>query len=183
RLNPKHEPATDLGHGPLPGKVVNFVFFLEPTNNTERAFGGLTWEPNPGRDFNHTLHGPIANRPIAISLETKREGEGQIMGRAQLENLVAAHFNRLQEMADCEADGLPSLPLLLTQEPKWSFFLARRERAGETWATTIYEKIMLGDVTKPSGLRQVILSLLLLMHWAQTESRPWLEGMLAASGD
>jgi len=84
RLNPKYKPATDLSHGPLPGKVIDFVFFLKPTNNTERAFGGLTWEPNHGRDSNHTLHGRIANRPIAISMETKREGEGQIMGWAQL---------------------------------------------------------------------------------------------------
>ncbi|KAK1050988.1 hypothetical protein LTR74_016912 [Friedmanniomyces endolithicus] len=151
RLNPKHKPATDLGHGPLPGKVVDFVFFLEPTNNTERAFGGLTWEPNHGRGFNHTLHGPIANRPNAISMETEGEGEGQIMGRAQLENWVAAHSNRLQEMAGCEADGLPSLPLLLTQEPIWSLLLACRERAGETWATNYLREDHARAIGPPSS--------------------------------
>ncbi|KAK3613281.1 hypothetical protein LTR56_027978, partial [Elasticomyces elasticus] len=103
RLNPKYKPATDPSRGPLLGNVIDFVFFLEPTSNRERAFGDLPWEPSHGRDFNHTLHRHIANRPIMISMETKREGEGQIIGRAQLEIWVTAQFNRLQEMASYEA--------------------------------------------------------------------------------
>ncbi|KAK3613838.1 hypothetical protein LTR22_027992, partial [Elasticomyces elasticus] len=60
---------------------------------------------------------PSQTAPTAISMETKREGEGQATGRAQLEIWVAAHFNRLQEI-DCHgAAELPFLPLLLTQGP------------------------------------------------------------------
>ncbi|KAK5732275.1 hypothetical protein LTS12_027154, partial [Elasticomyces elasticus] len=117
RLNPRFKPAVELTQPPLPGKVTDFVFFLEPSDVIERAFGDLPWETNHGHDFNHTLYGPIANRPIAISMETKREGEGQTTGRAQLEIWVAAHFNRLQEIACDGAEELPFLPLLLTQGP------------------------------------------------------------------
>ncbi|KAK4906634.1 hypothetical protein LTR49_024247 [Elasticomyces elasticus] len=180
RLNPRFKPVVELTQPPLPGKVVDFVFFLEPSNVIEKAFGDLPWEANHGHDFNHTLYGPIANRPIAISMETKREGEGQATGRAQLEIWVAAHFNRLQEMACEEAEELPFLPLLLAQGPVWSLLFAHRQREGQTWVTIIYEKITLGDVTTPSGVFRVISSLLLLMHWAQTRFRPWFERICTA---
>jgi len=74
-------------------------------------------------------------------------------------------------------------PILSLVGGVWSLLLARRERGGETWATPLFENITLGDVTKPSGHLKVISSLLLIMHWAQTESRPWLEGILTASRD
>jgi len=178
RLNPRFKPMVAVDQGPLPGKVVDFVFFLEPSDVTESFFGKLPREPHHGHDFNHTLHGPIANRPVAISMETKREGEGQIAGRAQLGIWVTAHLNRLQELGRGEEVELPALPLLLTQGPVWLFLLARRERDGDTWITTIYERITLGDVTMPSGVFKVTSSLLFLMHWAQTKFRPWLEQML-----
>lgn len=153
RLNPRFKPVVDLTQQPLPGKVIGFVFFLEPSDVIEKAFGGLPWETNHDHDFNHTLHGPIANRPVAISMETKREGEGQTTGRAQLDIWVAAHSNRLQEIASDEAKELPFLPLLLTQGPVWVLLFAHT----------------------PSGVFRVISPLLLLMHWALTRFRPWFE--------
>ncbi|KAK3613961.1 hypothetical protein LTR56_027570 [Elasticomyces elasticus] len=181
RLNPRFKPAIELTQPPLSGKVIDFVFFLEPSVVIERAFGDLPWETNHGHDFNHTLYGPIANRPIAISMETKREGEGQATGRAQLEIWVAAHFNRLQEIICDGAEELPILPLLLTQGPVWSLLFADRQREGQAWVTIIYEKVTLGDVTTPSGVFKVVSSLLLLMHWAQTDFRLWFERMCTAS--
>ncbi|KAK4551670.1 hypothetical protein LTR86_011001 [Recurvomyces mirabilis] len=182
RLNPRYKPTVAVDHGPLAGKVVDFVFFLEPSEVTESFFGHLPWFPNHGHDFNHTLHGPIANRPIAISVETKREGEGQSTGRAQLDIWVAAHLNRLQDLGSAETE-LPIVPLLLTQGPVWSLLLARRERDGEIWITTIYERITLGDISMPSGVFKVTSSLLLLMHWAQTVFRVWLERLLISAND
>ncbi|KAK5109012.1 hypothetical protein LTR85_003793 [Meristemomyces frigidus] len=182
RLNPRFKPVTDLVQGPLPGKVIDFVIFLEPSNVLDRAFGDLPWETNHGRDFNHTLYGPIANRPIAISIETKLEGEGQTTGRAQLEIWVAAHFNRLQEIVCDQTRRSPFLPLLLTQGPVWSLLFAHRDREGQTWVTTIYEKVTLGDVTHPSAVFKVVSSLLLLMHWAQIQFRPWFERSCTANG-
>ncbi|KAK5109423.1 hypothetical protein LTR85_002687 [Meristemomyces frigidus] len=175
RLNPRFKPMVDISQAPLPGKVVDFVFFLEPSNVTEMEFGALPWEPNHGHDFNHILHGPIANRPIAISMETKREGEGQTTGRTQLDIWVTAQFNRLQELAGIDTAGLPTLPLLLTQGPAWFLLLAHREQEGEALVTTIFEKITLGDIARPSGVFRVVSSLLLLVHWAQTVFRPWFE--------
>ncbi|KAK3618328.1 hypothetical protein LTR56_024722 [Elasticomyces elasticus] len=125
--------------------------------------------------------GPIANRPIAISMETKREGEGQTTGRAQLEIWVAAHLNRPQEIACDGAEELPFLPLLLTRGPVWSLLFAHRQREGQAWVTIIYGKVTLGDVTTSSGVFKVVSSLLLLMHWAQIDFRPWFERICAAS--
>jgi len=181
RLNPRFKPVVELTHPPLPGKVIDFVFFLEPSNVIEKAFGDLPWETNHGHDFNHTLYGPIANRPIAISMETKREGEGQTTGRAQLEIWVAAYFNRLQELAREEAEELPFLPLLLTQGPVCSLLFAHRQGEGQTLVTIIYEKVTLGAVTTSSGVFKVTSSLLLLMDWAQTHFRPWFERICTAS--
>ncbi|TKA56089.1 hypothetical protein B0A55_13213 [Friedmanniomyces simplex] len=106
-------------------------------------------------------------------METKREGEGQTTGSSQLEIWVAAHFNRLQELACDEAEELPFLPWLLTQGPVWALLFAHRQREGQTWVTMIYEKVALGDVTTSSGVFKIISSLLQMMHWAQTHFRPW----------
>ncbi|KAK3613234.1 hypothetical protein LTR56_028003, partial [Elasticomyces elasticus] len=95
-------------------------------------------------------------------METRREGEGQTTGRAQLEIWVASHLNRLQEFACDGAEELPFLPLLFTQGPVWFLLFAHRQREGQAWVTIIYEKVTLGDVTTPSGFLKVVSSLLLL---------------------
>lgn len=60
------------------------MFFLEPGDVTTKHFRNLPWEPGHAHEFNHTLHRPIAGRPIVISIETKREGEGRAAACAQL---------------------------------------------------------------------------------------------------
>lgn len=113
-----------------------------------------------------------------ISIETKREGEGRSAGRAQLRFWVASHFNRLREMVGDKEVELTILPLLFTQGPIVSFAPAQHQREGETWTTTSYEEIIIGDLTKPSGVHKVVSSLLWLIHRAETEYRPWLEQIL-----
>lgn len=182
QLNPRFKPTLDVAQAPLPGKVVDFVFFLEPSDVTRSHFKGLPWEPSHGHDFNHTLHGPIADRPIVISMETKREGEGRATARAQLHIWVASHFNRLRELANDNEAELPLLPLLLTQGPICSFWLAQHRLEAEMWTTTIYEEIILGDLIRPSGINKVFSSWMWLVNWAQLEYRPWFEQVLAVRG-
>ena len=182
QLNPRFKPTLDIAQAPLPGKVVDFVFFLEPSDITRKQFGSLPWEPSHGRDFNHTLHGPIADRPIVISMETKREGEGRATARAQLHIWVASHFNRLRELAGDNEAELPLLPLLLTQGPICSFSLAQHRLENGIWTTTIFEEIALGDLMRPSGVCKVFSSLLWLVNRAQLEYRPWFERILERRG-
>jgi hypothetical protein len=111
-------------------------------------------------------------------METKREGEGRRTGRAQLSIWVASHFNRLREIVSDKEVELAVLPLLFTQGPIYSFALAQHKREGETWTTTSYNDIIIGDVTKPSGIHKVVSSVLWLVDWAETEYRPWFEQIL-----
>lgn len=183
KTNIKYKPVTDAGQQPLQGKVVDFVFFLQASHATSAAFRHLPWETGThGRDFNHTLHAPIADRPIAVSVETKREGEGQTVGQGQLNVWVAAQYNRLQhllnDVGSNHLEQLPTLPLLLAQGPVWSLSLAQRHPEGGQpgdWTTAIYEKVVIGDATTASGVCKILATLLLLFDWMETRYRLWFE--------
>ena len=93
--------------------------------------------PNAGDgvfSFNHTLHPPLLRRPIAVSIETKRQGENFHDALAQLGVWSAAHFARLTELLVAAGRAHfrpPMLPLLVSQGSDWKFLLAEKTPAGE----------------------------------------------------
>ncbi|PNS17071.1 Beta-glucosidase 1 [Sphaceloma murrayae] len=180
RINHQYMPLTPSNVNPLGGKVVDFVLYLSPSPATEAAYRHLDWVPNHGCDFNHINHNPTAESPIAISVETKIEGEGLTEGYAQLSTWVAAHFNKLEQLttSGSRPTKLPVLPLLFIQGPSFFCYLASRSTSGDKSVTTIHEKIDLGDVTTASGLCKVLSALLVLIDWAETIYRPWFESSI-----
>lgn len=79
--------------------MVNFALVLEPSDVTKIAASHLP--PNArqgGFSFNHTLHSPLLHRAIAVSIETKRQGENFQDALAQLGIWASAHFARLTEL-------------------------------------------------------------------------------------
>jgi hypothetical protein len=168
---------------PLQGKVIDFVAFLAPTAATKAAFRRLASETERhGRDFNHILHTPTCDLPIALSIETKTAGEGNARAHVQLDVWVHGHMQRLEELVARNSDErgghkvtIPSLPLILVQGAVWHFLLARREEEDGLVQTRIYEEVTIGDATKVSGLLRILTALLMLLEWADEKFRPWFE--------
>lgn len=130
-LNPASQDSQ-----PSRSKMVDFAIVLHPDDGLTSALP-LTGRYIDGgvQSFNHTRYGPLTNKPIVVSIETKPEGESLREAEVRLAVWVAAHFTRLRGLLDesmVETTDLPWLPLLIAQGPQWYFLFASRSAAGTT---------------------------------------------------
>ncbi|THY39233.1 hypothetical protein D6C98_10080 [Aureobasidium pullulans] len=158
------------------GKTVDFALVLEDSDVLRAAAARLPNNADKGVfSYNHTSYSPLLRRPIAVSIETKRQGEHFRDALAQLGVWTSAHFARLTELLTAAGRSHvrpPMLPCLIAQGSDWKFILAEKTLAGEV---KIWSKLDFGDVATHRGVYTTISVLLLLMDWAETQYRPWFE--------
>ena len=143
QLSTHLKPRLATSDRPAQGKLVDFAILLRRSPAIDQGYFDLPLEDGSNtKTLNHTVHAPCIMRPIAVSIETKREGEGGVEGRTQLSVWVAAHFTRLGELVRRRLDKhapppvLPPLPLVLVQGATWSLLVAQRDSAGKTVCTS-----------------------------------------------
>lgn len=137
------------------------------------------------KTWNHTSATQISTKPLAVSVETKREGDSSAKAELQLATWVIAHFRRLLEIRKARipekgADRVIFLPLLKVLGSTWSFALGQcryglDDNKGNTRDVTIFWKYDLGDVSDHFGCFRVLRALLLLISWIHDHYLPWLE--------
>lgn len=160
------------------GNMVDWAIVLRPIGSLRGALSCVRRHPDGGQlSFNHSRYGPLVDKPIVVSIETKPEGENLQQAYVQLAVWASAHMNRLRQLltdtnAAATATLLPHLPLLVAQGSQWSFLIASRDADG---TTHIYAKIEFGDASTRHGVFKVISVLQLLINWAEAEYRPWFE--------
>ncbi|KAG9985570.1 hypothetical protein KCU78_g20730, partial [Aureobasidium melanogenum] len=166
----------------IKGKMVDFALVLEDSEPLGAAATRLRINADKGVfSFNHTTHSPLLRRPIAVSIETKRQGEHFQDALDQLGVWTSAHFARLTELLTTAGRSHvrpPMLPCLVAQGSDWKFILAEKTLAGEV---KIWSKLDIGDVATHRGVYTIISVLLLLMDWAETQYRPWFEENICSS--
>jgi hypothetical protein len=130
-------------------KVIDFAIYVKPDARELEAMRTMAARqpPDVTPSVNHTWHDPLLTRPISVSVETKRTGEGWDTAVMQSGVWVAAHLTKLQQMVaaadvddddggnSADADGalqLPTLPLLVAQGHNWYFLAASRGDVGQT---------------------------------------------------
>ncbi|THY06935.1 hypothetical protein D6D01_09836 [Aureobasidium pullulans] len=164
------------------GKMVDFALVLEDSDALRAAAARLPINAGKGVfSFNHTTHSPLLRRPIAVSIETKRQGEHFQDALDQLGVWTSAHFARLTELLTAAGRSHvrpPMLPCLIAQGSDWKFILAEKTLAGEV---KIWSKLDFGDVATHRGVYTTISVLLLLMDRAETQYRPWFEENICSS--
>ncbi|KAF4547055.1 Hypothetical protein D9617_64g101380 [Elsinoe fawcettii] len=180
KINPRFKIRSSEYPDLALSKLVDFVLVMKESRITDANRDKLLQEHNWTRDYNHTFYGMISSRPICVSIETKVEGEGQRAGRKQLMIWTAMHFKRLESILAAipkeisKSTGLPCLPVLFIQGPRWYCSVARRDGS----CTTLYEDLYIGDVRRPDGVLKVIAAILLLLEWSQKSYRPWFEAVM-----
>ncbi|KAF4451960.1 hypothetical protein F53441_5136 [Fusarium austroafricanum] len=143
---------------------------------------------------------PLSDNPIAVSIETKKTGEGWENARLQMEIWMAAHWQFLRKLLDLrqraanepssmkQAEGVnaPSseadkvwqlpkfLPGIIIQGHDWHLIITTPE--GEK--TTFWQKQSFGDTWSSKGIYKIIYNLQLLRKWAQDEYWAWLRELL-----
>ncbi|TKX19105.1 hypothetical protein C1H76_8723 [Elsinoe australis] len=164
-------PSVSDAH--IPGRMIDFAFCLEAEEIPELRELLLS-NARHGFELNHTDHAPTSQRPIAISIETKRQGVDREKGELQLEIWASAHLNRLQALVPPDlATELPVLPLVLVQGATWSVMFAQRHLTSTGQSTIVWKDIPLGDTLQPSGVFKVVSALLHLLDWARNVYTPW----------
>jgi hypothetical protein len=114
------------------GKMVDYVMSVEACNETpgdSTGTGGVLAAIEelrrqlPAGVINHTDFIALRNRPIAVSIETKRRGRGQeAAANLQMGTWHAAQWRFLQSVVgEEEIKSLPFLPGLTIHGHQWAF--------------------------------------------------------------
>jgi hypothetical protein len=169
------------------GKMIDFGIYLQVSPELRAAYKAIKPEADgQSRYFNHTNFEQIARRPLVISIETKRDGQGGSQADLQLSVWVNGHFDRLADLRKTALDPSDQtiwLPLLKVIGPIWYLLMARGDYndLGELACITVYSRHQLGDVTTYHGFFQVFAALHELIDWTETSYRPWFERWVTAS--
>ncbi|RKL10794.1 hypothetical protein BFJ70_g16457 [Fusarium oxysporum] len=150
--------------------------------------------------FNHTNLSPLSDNLIAVSIKTKKTGEGWENAKLQMEIWMAAHWQSLRKLLDLrqraanesssmkqaegviapnsEADKVWQLPKfmpgIIIQGHDWYLIITTPE--GEK--TIFWQKQSFGDTWSSKGIYKIIYNLQLLRKWAQEEYWTWLRELL-----
>ncbi|KAI1022145.1 hypothetical protein LB504_007505 [Fusarium proliferatum] len=171
-------------------KKVDFCMYLDPKQD-ESAQVSETIDALkdilPLGMFNHTNLAPLSDNPIAVSIETKKTGEGWENARLQMEVWMAAHWQFLRQLvslrqraqelttANQKTWNLPDfIPGIIIQGHDWHLIITTPE--GEK--TVFWQKKNLGDTSSSMGICKIIYNLQLLRQWAQEEYWKWMRELL-----
>lgn len=142
RIAPTSLVPLDAYSESIRSKMVDWAVVLRPVGNLDGALARGRRLPDGGQlSFNHSRYGPLVDKPIVVSIETKPEGENLQQAYVQLAVWASSHLNRLRQLlADADAPAaetaashvLPHLPLLIAQGSQWSFLFACRQADGTT---------------------------------------------------
>jgi hypothetical protein len=134
----------DTNNESIRSKMVDWAIVLRPVGNLRDALSRARRQPDGGQlSFNHSRYGPLVDKPIVVSVETKPEGENLQHAYVQLAVWASAHLTRLRQLlADTVASTagdtaaapiiLPHIPVLIAQGSQWSFLFASRDLQGRT---------------------------------------------------
>ena len=107
------------------GKMVDYAISVDPLQDESP---GLTCEAidnlrrrMPLRTVNHTDFDALRNRPIAVSIETKRRGERGIKAKAQISTWHAAQWKFLTELVGARISTPEFIPALIVIGDEWKF--------------------------------------------------------------
>ncbi|KAI3571101.1 hypothetical protein IWW34DRAFT_639902 [Fusarium oxysporum f. sp. albedinis] len=144
--------------------------------------------------INHTDFFPLRNRPIALSIETKKPGDAWDKAKLQLGTWDAARWAflrhlvetykaqkaRIRDQNPCpmpmDITKLPDfLPGIIIQGHDWNLVITTQQ-AGRTM---LWQRVLMGSTQSTKGVYQIICCLQLLRQWAEDSFWPWLRNLLA----
>ncbi|KPM34474.1 hypothetical protein AK830_g12100 [Neonectria ditissima] len=155
-------------------KTVDFCIYLTAELNdaardaTERLRRVL-----PCNVINHTEFFPLRDRPIAVSIETKKKGGSQsVTAELQLGTWHAAQWKFLEDLVARSGgsfDGLPFLPAVIVRGHDWSFVATTREGP----KTVLWLEKGFGSTTSPLDVYKTVWGIQRLARWAKEVYWPW----------
>ncbi|KAH7012246.1 uncharacterized protein B0I36DRAFT_214491, partial [Microdochium trichocladiopsis] len=146
--------------------------------------------------INHTVYEPYMQNPIAISIETKSRKPDREEALLQLGTWLSAQFQCLRHLVVARYANLAAgrdawraaleelafLPGVMVLQHSWHLVAATRPDP-DTEANSqqqqprvkLWRTLEMGNTQTPEGICQLIVSLRILLHWAQNTYWPWFE--------
>ncbi|KAH8747041.1 hypothetical protein F5883DRAFT_694592, partial [Diaporthe sp. PMI_573] len=164
-----------------PSKKIDFCIYIEPSldplaSSVEPAIETLR-QSLPNNTINHTDYYPLRKRPIALSLETKKTGEGWADATLQMGVWQSAHWD--QQLQKQPTTTLPDfLPAVIVQGHDWYLVITTQEEK----RTVLWTKLFMGTTSSVLGIYQVAYALQLLRNWASRTYWPFLRQVVLDAG-
>ncbi|KAI1358571.1 hypothetical protein F5Y08DRAFT_111441 [Xylaria arbuscula] len=151
-------------------KMVDYCIFVEPGGRDCAKIDEL----REGQPYiNHTDYHALRRRPIVLSAESKKPGEGFRNAQLQLSVWQAAQWSSLLRLAADGSEGMstmiPFLPALIIQGHDWYF--AATTRSDDN--TVLWIKQPVGSTESVLGIFQVIRGLRHIASWTRETYWPW----------
>ncbi|KAI0904056.1 hypothetical protein F4823DRAFT_616386 [Ustulina deusta] len=154
---------------PHGAKMVDYCIFVEPQGEDAQQVD----EIREAREYiNHTDYLPLRRRPIVLSAESKRPGEGYKDAQIQLSVWQAAQWALLESLLASRTTQpalIPFLPALIIQGHEWSF--AATTKSGRH--TVLWVKQAIGGTDTVLGVFQIIHALRYIAAWIRETYWPW----------
>lgn len=113
KIEPSNLIPTGQDDTTIESRMVGFAIVLQPSNNlTSKLSRFCSSVPGAARSYNHILYNSIIDRPIAVSIETRRESDNFEAGLFQLGTWTSAPFAHLAELLQAAAHSNTTLPVL-----------------------------------------------------------------------
>ncbi|KAK1990395.1 hypothetical protein LX36DRAFT_409805 [Colletotrichum falcatum] len=167
---PRFRPKT------VPSKMVDYCVHVVPTAEEQAQINQLCMS-RPAASINHTDWGNLSGDPIALSVETKRDGEGLEQALSQIGTWHACQWRSLLHEKQYPPSGIEFLPALIAQGHTWYFVATTRQNSGQAW---LYTKMEVGTTETLIGTYQILVALQYLKCWIEDAYWPaFREYMLA----
>lgn len=170
----------DAGTFILPGKKVDFCLHIDPAADGREATRRIDQlrDNCPALCINHTDFAPLASRPVAVSIESKRRDAKQQASEARLQVSVwqAAQWNMLATLLGSDSSRrqghgqLPSfLPAVIIDGHDWALIATTKEDR----RTVLWAEAPFGSTRDVLGVYKIVYGLQVLATWSRLTFWPW----------
>ncbi|KAI1309691.1 hypothetical protein F5Y03DRAFT_392982 [Xylaria venustula] len=162
-------------------KMVDFCIALQPNGSDSTSIRELRRRTN-GSTANHTEFYPLRDKPIVISAESKKLGEGLLEASVQVGvwqsaqwSLLNSQCQSVSKTSDGKSKGkgntsdVPFLPALVIQGSQWSFAATTKQDD----QTLLWSQQSIGTSDTALGMFQIIRTVRYLAEWSATVYWPW----------
>ncbi|KAI0470026.1 hypothetical protein GGR56DRAFT_661213 [Xylariaceae sp. FL0804] len=148
------------------GKMVDYCVYVDPSMDSAEGIA-IDARLRRGKPINHTDYAPLQRRPVVLSAESKKPGEGYLEAHVQVGIWQAAQWSLLEaQMGDnTEAKTIPFLPALVIHGHEWAFTATTRSEGKTT-------KKAVGAIDSLLGIFQIVHALRYIKSWIRGQYWP-----------
>ncbi|KAJ5263548.1 hypothetical protein N7478_011153 [Penicillium angulare] len=133
--------------------MIDFCIYAEmKTDEAALKAGSLLRRMIPENVINHSNYHPLCQRPIIVSIETKKpHGTSTATAGLQISTWLATQWKLLEklvEQSDGSFDGLPFQPGIIVEGHIWLFIATTREGR----KTVLWREQMFGSTSNLDGM-------------------------------